>query len=188
MLEYMRMSARVLEIHSQFFYLPTCMVIAFDDDATHTSEIKLVRTQQGIDLNRLKYTHDIYKEVLHDKIGVDEAIPRLDEVMKRGPLYGRNLHIIMHGLSSATVAPFAFKARLIDLPFAFMLGIFVGCCELYLVPRSDLYSNVFEVFIAIVTSFASRGLGSVRHGPHICFSALAQSAIVLILPGYTLRK
>lgn len=164
------------------------MVIAFDDDATHTSEIKLVRAPQGIDLSRLKDTHEIYKEVLRDEIGVDEAIPRLDEVMKREPRYGRSVLILMYGLSSASVAPFAFKARLIDLPIAFVLGICVGICQLMIVPLSDLYSNVSEVSIAVFTSFLSRALGSIRNGPHFCFSALAQSSIVLILPGYTLRE
>lgn len=188
MIEYMRMSARVLEIQSQFFYIPTCMVIAFDDDATHTTEIKLVRAPQGIDLGKLKDTHDIYKEVVHDKIGVEEAMPRLDEVMKRENLYGPRFLVLMYGLSSASVAPFAFSARFVDLPIAFLLGMFLGWLQLIVAPRSDLYSNIFEVSAAVAMSFLSRAFGSIKGGHLFCFSALAQSSIALILPGYTLRK
>jgi Putative threonine/serine exporter len=37
--EYMKMSARVLEIDGQFLYIPGCMVISFDDAATHTRRL-----------------------------------------------------------------------------------------------------------------------------------------------------
>ena len=41
--EYLKMTARVLEIDSQFLYLPGCMIISFDDRSTHTTEVKIVR-------------------------------------------------------------------------------------------------------------------------------------------------
>ena len=41
--EYLQMTARVLEIDSQFLYLPGCMIISFDDRSTHTTEVKIVR-------------------------------------------------------------------------------------------------------------------------------------------------
>jgi uncharacterized membrane protein YjjP (DUF1212 family) len=181
------MSARVLEIQGQFYYIPTCMICAFDDATTHTTEVKIVRAAQGIDLSKLKDTHQIYKEVVHDMIGVDEAMPRLDAVMKRDPLYGPYVLVVFYGLASATVAPFAFKARFIDLPVAFLLGSFLGFLHLIFAPRSDLYTNIFEISAAVATSFLARLFGSLQGGRLFCFSTLAQSAIVLILPGYTLR-
>ena len=81
--EYMKMTARVLEIDGQFLYLPGCMIISFDDASTHTTEVKLVRSAQGVDLGKLRDTHEIYKEVVHDIVGMEEATQRLDEVMKR---------------------------------------------------------------------------------------------------------
>lgn len=61
--EYMKMSARVLEIEGQFLYIPGCMIISFDDASTHTTEVKIVKSVQGVDLGRLKDVHEIYKEV-----------------------------------------------------------------------------------------------------------------------------
>jgi len=78
----------------------------------------------------------------------------------------------------------AFEARLIDLPIAFILGCILGFLQLIVAPRSELYSNVFEVTAAVLTSFLARAFGSIRGGDLFCFSALAQSAIALILPGY----
>ncbi|KAL2829096.1 hypothetical protein BJY01DRAFT_126524 [Aspergillus pseudoustus] len=184
--EYMKMTARVLEINASFLYLPGCMVVSFDDTSTHTTEVKLVRVNQGVDLGRLSDVHTIYKEVIHDVIGVEEANQRLKELNDKKNKYPLWLVILIHGLASASVGPFAFGARPIDMPIAFLLGCLLGIMQLVLAPRSHLYSNVFEISAAVTTSFLARAFGSIRYqGGHLfCFSALAQSSIALILPGY----
>ncbi|TAQ83340.1 hypothetical protein B7494_g8336 [Chlorociboria aeruginascens] len=163
--EYMRMSARVLEIDGQFFYLPGCMMISFDDTSTHTTEVKLVRSKQGVDLGKLKDVHEIYKEVVHDVIGVEEATQRLDTIIRAKQKHNAWLLVLVYGFASASVAPFGFL-------------------QLILAPRSELYSNVFEISAAVLTSFLARAFGSIQGGTIFCFSALAQSSIALILPGY----
>lgn len=183
--EYMKMSARVLEIEAQFLYIPGSMIISFDDTQTHTTEVKLVRITQGLDLGKLRDTHEVYKEVVHDRIGVEEATQRIDEVLKRPARYKPWALIPVYGLASASVGPFAFGARPIDLPIAFVLGCILGILQLIIAPRSDLYQNVFEIAASVITSFLARAFGSIKGGEVFCFSALAQSSIALILPGYT---
>jgi uncharacterized membrane protein YjjP (DUF1212 family) len=185
--EYLNMSARVLEIEAQFLYMPGCMICAFDDTSIHTSEVKLVRTTQGVDLGKLRDVHEIYKDVVHDRIGVDEATPRLEAIMGRKNKFGRWPRVPVYGLASASVAPFAFNARPIDLPFCFILGCIIGWLQLIVAPNNELISNVFEIGAAVITSFLARALGSIRgsDGKEIfCFSAMAQSSIALILPGF----
>ncbi|KAJ5692697.1 hypothetical protein N7462_002120 [Penicillium macrosclerotiorum] len=165
--EYMRMTARVLEIDGQFLYIPGCMIISFDDASTHTTEVKVVRSNQGIDLGKLADVHEIYKEVIHDVIGVEEAIQRLNEIMKKRSKFHILFLIFAHGCASASVGPFAFNARPIDMPIAFLLGCLLGVLQLILYPKSSLYSNVFEISAAVLTSFLARAFGT------------------LILPGYT---
>lgn len=185
--EYMRMTARALEIESSFLYIPGCMIISFDDVSTHTTEVKVVRSSQGIDLGKLADVHEIYKEVIHDVIGVEEATERLEETMKKRSKFHTLFLIFAHGCASASVGPFAFNARPIDMPVAFLLGCLLGVLQLILMPKSSLYSNVFEISAAVLTSFLARASGSIRFQgePLFCFSALAQSSIALILPGYT---
>lgn len=182
--EYMSMSARVLEIEAQFLYIPGSMIMSFDDPNTHTTEVKLVKVAQGLDLGKLRDVHEIYKEVVHDRIGVEEATTRLKEVTSKKAKHSTWVRIPVYGLASVCVGPFAFGARLIDLPIAFVLGCIVGILQLVVAPRSDLYANVFEIGAAVVTSFLARAFGSIRGGDLFCFSALAQSSIALILPGY----
>lgn len=185
--EYMNMSARVLEIQAQFLYIPGSMIMSFDDPSTHTTEVKLVRVTQGLDLGRLRDVHEVYKDVVHDRIGVEEATQRLDEVNKKPPKHSRWLRIPVYGLAAVCVGPFAFSARLIDLPIAFVLGCILGILQLVVAPASDLYANVFEIAATVITSFLARAFGSIpdgKGGRLFCFSALAQSSIALILPGY----
>ncbi|KAM3076293.1 hypothetical protein ACMFMG_006203 [Clarireedia jacksonii] len=182
--EYMKMTARVLEIDGQFLYIPGCMIISFDDASTHTTEVKLVRSVQGVNLGKLKDVHEIYKEVVHDVIGVEEATQRLDAIIRQKQKFHPWFLVFVYGLASASVAPFAFEGRLIDLPIAFILGCLLGFLQLIVAPKSDLYANVFEISAAVLTSFLARAFGSIQGGNLFCFSALAQSSIALILPGY----
>lgn len=104
--EYMKMSARVLEIDGQFLYIPGCMIISFDDASTHTTEVKLVKSAQGVNLGKLKDVHEIYKEVVHDVIGVEEATQRLDIIIHAKQKHNKWLLVIVYGFASASVAPF----------------------------------------------------------------------------------
>ncbi|ERT01068.1 uncharacterized protein SPSK_06975 [Sporothrix schenckii 1099-18] len=182
--DYLKMSARVLEIEAQFLYIPGCMLVSFDDSSTHTAEVKLVRAPQGVDLGKLSDVHAIYKEVIHDHISVDEAISLLNGITSKPPKYKVWMRIPVYGLASACVAPFAFGGRFIDIPMCFVLGCVVGMLALIAAPSNAFYSNVFEITAAVITSFLARAIGSIAGGKIFCFSALAQSAIALILPGY----
>ena len=189
--EYMKMTARVLSVDGQFLYLPGCMIMSFDDPTTRTAEVKLVRMVQDVDLGRLADTHLVYKNVVHDMIGVEEATQELDEIMKRKPRFNKWILVLIYGLASAAVGPFAFGARPVDMPISFFLGSLVGLMQHVLAPKSILYSNVFEVTAAVLTSFLARAFGSIRvtwgggESEYLfCFSALAQSSIALILPGF----
>ena len=187
--EYLTMSARVLEIDMQCLYIPGCMIVSFGDASTHTTDMNLVRSPHGgTDLGKLADTHEVYKEVVHDVIGVEEATQRLEEVMRRKKRYPVWLLVLMHGCACAVVGPFAFGARPIDMPIAFVLGCIVGLLQLVFSPRSSIYSNIFEISAAVLTAFLARAFGSIEHhGERLfCFSSLAQSSIALILPGYVM--
>ncbi|KAJ9195101.1 hypothetical protein DTO021D3_6524 [Paecilomyces variotii] len=189
--EYMQMTAKALDLSAQFLYLPNFMIMSFDDVSTRTTEVKMVRVAQGVDLARLDDTQDVYKNVIHDKISVEEAIEHLDEIMTRPDKFPTWILVIVYGLASVAVGPFAFEARPIDMPIIFILGCLLGLMKLVFAPRSSLYSNVFEVFASVITSFLSRAFGSIRNGVVdgkqqylFCFSSMAQSSIALILPGF----
>jgi uncharacterized membrane protein YjjP (DUF1212 family) len=186
--DYLRMSARALQINGQFMYLPGCMLISFDDYETHTAEVKLVKETQGVDLGRFNDVFEIYKNVIHQVTDVSEAMGDLAEVMARKERYSAWVRILMYGFASVCVGPFAFSARPSDWPVSFLLGLLLGVLQLWIAPRSDEFAHVFEICAVILTSFLARAFGSIKvNGTYLfCFSAIAQSSIALILPGYTI--
>ncbi|KAL6450502.1 hypothetical protein SBY92_004709 [Candida maltosa Xu316] len=182
--EYMVMTSRVLEIDGQFIYFPGCMLVSFGDAATRTSEVHLVRCAQGLNLSKLADTHKIYKAVIHDLIGVEDASRKLDDLLKSKNRYPPWLCVLIYGIGSLAVTPFAFEGGALDLPISFGVGLCVGYLQFYLSSMSNLYSSVFEVSAAIVVSFIARAIATIHHGRLFCFSAIAQGSLAIILPGY----
>lgn len=182
--EYLTMTSRVLEIDGQYMYFPGCMIIAFGDAATRTSEVHLVKCSQGLNLAKLSDTHAIYKGVIHDLMGVEEAASKLEELLRKKNLYSPWVCVLLYGLGSASVCPFAFSGDWLDVPIAFGLGLCVGYLQYFISSISNLYSSVFEVTASIVVSFIARAIGSINGGNTFCFGAIAQGSLALILPGY----
>ncbi len=181
--EHLSATARIIDIEAQFLYSPGCMIISFDHPVAHTAEVKILRVVQSVNLAKLKDTHEIYKSVLHDKISVEEALTRLNTIIKAKNSHPRWVAIIMYGLTSATVSVF-FQARLVDMPVIFLLGMTLGVLQLIVAPQSNTYSTVFEIIATVFMSFAARAIGSIKGGSIFCFSAIAQSSIASILPGW----
>ncbi|EEH06928.1 DUF1212 domain-containing protein [Histoplasma capsulatum G186AR] len=185
--EYMRTTARALKLEGSFTYFPGTMFMAFEDSATDTTDLKFVQSHEAVDLGRLRDIQEIYKDVVHSRIDVEEAIRKLRSVMNAKRRFGIFWLIFLKGLASAMAGPFAFGARPIDMPICFILGCVLAVLQHVLIPRSSNYANIFEVSAAVITSFFARAFGSIRTSngePLFCFSALAQSSICLILPGY----
>ncbi|BFZ58176.1 hypothetical protein PYCC9005_005238 [Savitreella phatthalungensis] len=183
--EYLSTTSKALDVDAQFLYLPGCMIVAFDDKATHTSDVKIVRVSQGCDIAKLEAIHHTYKSVLHACIDIQEGIREIDAQLEAPQLYRTGVVAFTYGVAAVAVGPFAFGSSWIDLPVQFLLGLIVGVLQL-VSTRSPLYANVFEILATVIVSFVSRGFGSIRSGGGevFCFGALAQSPIALILPGY----
>jgi uncharacterized membrane protein YjjP (DUF1212 family) len=56
----MQSTARVLEISLSCLYLPDVMLIAFDDEVTSTSNVKLIRQGSALDLGKVQDAYEIY--------------------------------------------------------------------------------------------------------------------------------
>ncbi|EST08120.1 protein of unknown function DUF3815 [Kalmanozyma brasiliensis GHG001] len=174
-------TGRVLEINCRCIYLPNLMLLAFGDDTTHTSETKFIKQASGLDLTKLTDMHTIYWNVIHDKIGVEEASAQLDELMRRKPLIGRWPMVVIGGFASAFIClgPQGFNGSFIDAVMAFPLGAFLVYCQSII--TTELYSNVFEIVFATLNSFVA---AAVQSSGYFCYSAVVSGSIVLILPGF----
>ncbi len=183
--EYMRRTARVLEIDASFVYFPGVIIVSFGDPSTKTSEVRAIRVSQGFDLSKLDDAQEIYKAVVHDRLGVEEAIQKLDDLLTCRPTFNNFWMIIFYGLASAFIIIW-FNGSWLDMVPSFIMGCIVGFFQLVIAPKSTLYSSVFEVASSILLSFLGRAIGSISNGKIFCFSAIVQSGLAMILPGYTI--
>ncbi|GME83610.1 unnamed protein product [Ambrosiozyma monospora] len=181
--EYLGNTAKVLEIDASFIYLPGCMIVSFGDPATRTSEVKLVRVSQGLDLGKLDETHDLYKRVVHDKLGVEQASTELEALLNRKPYIANYWMVLVYGLCSAFVIIW-FGGSWLDMVPSFVLGCLLGALQLYVAPKSQIYSSIFEVTSSIWLSFFGRAIGSIKNGKYFCYGAITQSGLCMLLPGY----
>lgn len=181
--EYMVMTSRVLEIDGQFLYVPGCMIISFGDMTTRTSEVQLVRCNQGLNLWKLHGVHSVYKQVVHDIMSVEDANIEIDRILNGKNLYPPWVSVFLYGFCSSMVTPFAFGGDWVNMAVAFGIGLCVGLLQFIVSQKSNLYSNVFEITASIVVSFCGRALGSIPNS-NICFGASVQGSLALILPGY----
>ncbi|KIW99141.1 uncharacterized protein Z519_00804 [Cladophialophora bantiana CBS 173.52] len=184
--EYMKTSARALNIDGDFLYMPGSMLVSINDRVTMSTEVTLVKESQNVDLGKFRDVFDVYKLVIHGKYTAEQGTADLGEIMKKRGRHSLPLRIFAYGIAAIAVGPFAFAARPVDFGPSFILGCILGWLQLVVVTRSEQFSHVFEILASVLISFASRGLGSIYHkGTAVfCFSAIAQSSIALILPGY----
>jgi uncharacterized membrane protein YjjP (DUF1212 family) len=176
-------------------YLPDVMWISFEDNATGTSNVKFIRQGSALDLGKLGEAHGLYwdvscyvlvcigrlltfVQVIHDVISVSSASAALDALMRKKPLYSFGQLIFLGGMCSASICSVSFSGSFIDCLVSFPLGALLVAIQLLSV-RNELYGNVFEITVATLLSFLSAALASSRH---FCYSAVASSSVVLILP------
>ncbi|KAL4061818.1 hypothetical protein V8B97DRAFT_648494 [Scleroderma yunnanense] len=173
-------TGRVLDIELSCMYLPDMMLISFEDSATGTSNVKLIRQGSVLDLEKLGDAHALYWNVIHDTMSVLQASAALDALMCKKPLYSFTQLILIGGMCSASICSVSFSGSFIDSLASAPLGGLLVAVQL-LSPRNELYGNVFEITIATLMSFVSAALASTEH---FCYSAVASSSVVLILPGF----
>ncbi|KAI8977722.1 DUF1212-domain-containing protein [Trametes punicea] len=173
-------AGKVLDTPLSCMYLPDVMLISFEDPSTGTSSIKFIRQGSSLDIGKLQEAHELYWKVIHDEISVKEASAELDQLMRRPPLYKNWQIVLIGGACSASICSVSFNGSFIDSLVSFPLGCLLIVIQLF-AARNELYSNVFEITVATIFSFIAAALSSAKY---FCYSAIASSSVVLILPGF----
>ncbi|KAJ7058039.1 DUF1212-domain-containing protein [Mycena amicta] len=173
-------TGRVLDIHVNCMYLPDVVLISFDDSSTGTSNLKFIRQGSSLNLGKLIEVYELYWNVIHDELAVSEASAALDTLMRKKQEYSWWQLILTGGMCSASICSVSFNGSFIDSLISFPLGAVLVAIQLLSV-RNELYSNVFEITIATLFSFIAAALAQTGK---FCYSAVASSAVVLILPGF----
>ncbi|KAJ7590827.1 DUF1212-domain-containing protein [Mycena floridula] len=175
-------AARILEVEAEFIHLPGVIICSFGDQELGCSETNFVKCGGRLSLGALHKVHVIYRSVVHDEISATKATEQLTALLDAPPLYPIWFRCLLSFCLSALICPLAFGGSFIDLWIAGAGAFFLAVLQLR-ATKSALYANVFEITVAIIVSFAARGLSSIRSGI-FCYTAISSAGIIGILPGY----
>ncbi|POW11789.1 hypothetical protein PSTT_05004 [Puccinia striiformis] len=153
-------TARVLGIDLQVILVYTVCIIAFQDEATHTSETKFIKQSPIVDL---------------------EASQEISRLMRAPPQYKDWQVILIGAMCSAFLGPAAYRASFVDALISAPLGAGLVAAKLFVASRSDAFSQIFEILATGFASFIAAGLASTGY---FCYSTVIVSSIDHILPGW----
>ncbi|KAA1091202.1 hypothetical protein PGT21_028315 [Puccinia graminis f. sp. tritici] len=174
-------TARVLEIDLQVVLIYSVCIFSFQDEATRTSETKFIKQSPNVDLGKLTDLATLHWEVVHDKIGVQEASQEISRLMRAAPEYKNWQTVLIGAMCSVFIGPAAFNSSFLDVLISAPLGAGLVAAQLFVANKSDVLSQIFEIVVTGFTSFVAAGLASTGY---FCYSAVIASSIVLILPGW----
>lgn len=89
-------------------HVPSVVIASFGDSDTHTSETKFIKASGGLNLGQLHRIHIIYRDVVHDEMGVEEGIVALDRCLKAKPIYPNWLRVVFAGMCAGLICPLGF--------------------------------------------------------------------------------
>ena len=161
------------------------ILLSFADDIAPTLPL-ISGDWETVHLAALHDIYRIYDAVIEFQMTTQEAIEALSEMAERKGRHGKPFMLFIYGVTCTCIGSLMFNARILDLPAIFCFGFGLGVLRVYLTPRSN-HRDVLDVIMVVFTSCLARMLGTIS-GDEICFPAVAQAIIGILLPGYTVGE
>ncbi|KAI0801052.1 DUF1212-domain-containing protein [Fomes fomentarius] len=178
-------AANVLDMQVAFVHLPNLIMVTFMDSETHTSETHFVRAGGRVALTKLERVHDVYRDVLRNKLGATEGSEQLKKIIQEKPLYSIWIRCLLAFTCASIICVLAFGGSIIDMFISGLSASLLQYLGLNAASKSTIYANVYEISVSIIISFLARMLGTLP-GNFFCYSAISSAGVVLILPGFTI--
>lgn len=137
-------AADILQVKVGFVHLPNLIIANLMDQHTVVSETRFVRAGGRIALTSLHRVHLVYRDVLHDKVGVREGTDRLRKLLRARPIYPNWVRCVFAFICASIICTTAFGGSLLDM-FISGVGAFVlQYLGLNVATKSAMYANVYE--------------------------------------------
>lgn len=159
-------------------------------------------------MTSLHKVHEIYRDVLHDNIGAEAGTDALRQVLKSPAIYSLKLRCFFAFVCASIICGLSFGGSLVDMWISGACACLLQYLGLNAANKSSMYANVYEsvftaiahvvdphlpffslarISVSIVVAFVARALSNLP-GDMFCYSAISSAGVVVILPGFTVRK
>lgn len=167
-------------MEAAFSYVPGQMMISFGGVAMIDSQTVLIKVHQGYDIKKLADVDDVANALCRSELLVGDCLIKLEEIVNSPPTWGSYGTIVAFTMCSFTACLVMFGGSWTDSAVAGVLGFLVGALNV-MASQHSVYSNVFEVSASAAVALISRSLFQ-----WVCFSKVAISAVIVLLPGYSM--
>lgn len=140
----LKATAVVLDVQAEFVHMPNIVIVSFGDFDTKTSQTHFIKVSGVLQLGRLHAVHKIYRNVVHDDVGVEEATAELNRLIRAKPIFGTFIKTILAALCTGLICPMAFGGSFVDMLVAAGEGALLSYLQFGIASKNAMYSNVFE--------------------------------------------
>ncbi|KAI7881244.1 uncharacterized protein EV154DRAFT_575547 [Mucor mucedo] len=176
--EALQHTAKLLVLDASFSFLPDSVLITFTNASD--SQSIMVKSPQGFDNGKIVKINDIMNNFYRGEIDLDRCLVVLHEVATAPPTCGLLSTLIFFTASSFTASAMMFGGTWIDACISGSLGLMVAI--LYILSGYfPIYARVFEISASVLVALITRALHN-----YCCFTSVAMSSILILLPGYTM--
>ncbi|KAL9538221.1 hypothetical protein MBANPS3_011096 [Mucor bainieri] len=176
--ETLQHTSKLLELDASFSFLPDSVLITFTD-GDETQSI-MVKSPQGFDNGKIAKINDIMNFFQRGELDLDRCLVLLHDVATAPPTCGVWATVTFFTLSSFTASAMMFGGTWIDACISGALGLLVAILYI-LSAHFPIYARVFEISASVVVAIITRALHN-----YCCFTSVVLSAILILLPGYTM--
>ncbi|KAL7318855.1 pheromone-regulated protein prm10 [Mucor circinelloides] len=176
--ETLQHTSKILELDASFSFLPDSVLITFTD-GDETQSI-MVKSPQGFDNGKIAKINDIMNFFQRGELDLDRCLVLLHDVATAPPTCGVWSTVTFFTLSSFTASAMMFGGSWVDACISGSLGLLVAILYI-LSAHFPIYARVFEISASVVVAIITRALHN-----YCCFTSVVLSAILILLPGYTM--
>ncbi|KAF9479707.1 DUF1212-domain-containing protein [Pholiota conissans] len=177
-------AAKILDAPIEIVYLPGLIIMSVWNNDMQSMKTYFVRSRGRIALTSLHRVHQIYRDVLHDNIGVEAGTNALRQLLRSPPIYSLKLRCFLAFICASIICGLSFGGSILDMWISGACACTLQFLGLNAANKSSMYANVYEISVSIVVAFVARGLSNLPDDM-FCYGAISSAGVVVILPGFT---
>ncbi|KAJ7539359.1 hypothetical protein O6H91_11G088800 [Diphasiastrum complanatum] len=175
-----------LKMETNIAVFPSLILISFTDtEDSARNEIHLITVETDLDVDKLARADELANHIGKQELSLLSAYWRLKTIATSPAHFGIWWRIFSYALSASMAAPLFYDGNIWDALFCFPLGLGVGILDM-LASKSSLFANVLEFAAALFVSFLAKLFAIYLVDLKLCFSSMALSSLVQLLPGMAL--
>lgn len=140
----------------------------------------MVKSPQGYDTGKIAIINDIMNSFFKGEVDLDRCLVLLHDVATAPPTCGTWATLFFFTVSSFCASATLFNGTWIDASISGAVGLLVSILYI-LSAHFPIYARIFEMSTSILVAIICRSLYR-----YCCFTSVAMSSILILLPGYTM--